>query len=169
MKPENGNCNSSSCHSHLLGEKCRFYKQHVCLLFHKTIWSKADKSVAISLTCCRLPAELSHWWGGRRGRTGGGGAILWGATDRDGMGGPGEGRQGRQRRGNSPPVTTPRHHTRTPPHNHNVSLFILFLSFLSFTHTTCLFSCYGGLTCACLCWTLASSRIVVADSICCIS
>ena len=106
MKPENGNCNSSSSHNHLLGEK------HKCISQN---WSKIAKSVAISLTCCRLPAELSHWWGGRRGRTGGGGAILWGATDRDGMGGPGDGRQGSQRRGNSPPVTTPRHHTRTPP------------------------------------------------------
>lgn len=41
-----------------------------------------------------LPAELPHWWGGRRGRGGGRGASLWGATGRDGMGGPGAGAMG---------------------------------------------------------------------------
>lgn len=38
--------------------------------------------------------ELPHWWGGRRGRGGGGRGwgwdVLWDATDRTGMGRPGE-------------------------------------------------------------------------------
>lgn len=117
------------------------------------------------LTIFHLPPELPHWWGGRRGRAGGGWAILWGAADRDGMGGPGGGRQGSQRRSNSPQVTTLHHHTRHTPPPDPAFLFFLFLSFFSFTHTTCLISCYGGLTCACLCWTLPTSQINVADSI----
>ncbi len=126
-------------------------------------------SCSWSLTCCHLSAELSHWWGGRRGRTGGGGAILWGATDRDGMGGPGEGTQGSQRRSNSPRSA----HTRTSHSAHPPTAPVLqHFSFFS----SCLFSllhshhvsisCYGGLTCACLCWTLPTTQINDKDSIC---
>lgn len=94
--------------------------------------------------CRRLPAELSHWWGGRRGRAGGGGAILWGAADRDGMGGPGEGRrESAEKPLPARRVTSPWHHTQHTPHHPTpttayssfffLSLFIL--SFL-FTHAT---------------------------------
>lgn len=63
--------------------------------------------------------ELPHWWGGRRGRTGGGGAILWGATDRDGMGDQGKGHRGVSGEATPHAVTTPGHHTRhTPPPQH---------------------------------------------------
>lgn len=77
----------------------------------------------------RPPAELPHWWGGRRGRTGGGGAVLWGATDRDGMGGPGEGTQGSQRPSSSPrSAHTRTSHSHTPPlqPGYNTSLFFIF-------------------------------------------
>lgn len=80
-------------------------------------------SCAQSLTWCHLPSELPHWWGGRRGRTGGGGAILWGATDRDGMGDQGKGHRGVSGEATPHAVTTLRHHTRHPPHP-NISLFI---------------------------------------------
>lgn len=74
-----------------------------------------------------LPPELPHWWGRRRGRARGGGAILWGATDRDGMGGPGEGKEGSQRRSNSPSSEWP-HHVITPgtppPPPPNISRFL---------------------------------------------
>lgn len=129
------------------------------------IWSCTQ-----SLTVCRLPPELPHWWGGRRGRTGGGGAILWGATDRDGMGGPGEGRQGSQRRSNSLRTEWP-HSTiplGTPPHPTLVTTFLFSsLPGFSLVHSHHLsISCYGGLTCACLCWTLPTSHLSVSDSIC---
>lgn len=122
-----------------------------------------------SLTRCHLPPELPHWWGGRRGRTGGGGAILWGATDRDGMGGPGGGRQGSQRRSNSPRTEWPHHIITlgTPPDPshlcYNISHFFPLPGVsLIHSHHLCI-SCYGGLTCACLCWTRTTSRL---DSIC---
>lgn len=99
-------------------------------LFHKTLWCVAIWSnIAKSLTCYHLPPELPHWWGGRRGRTGGGGASLWGATDRDGMGGPGEGNRGIS--GEATPYAEWPHHDitlGTPPHN-------IFFSFSS-----CLYS-----------------------------
>lgn len=99
-----------------------------------------------------LPPELPHWWGRRRGRARGGGAILWGATDRDGMGGPGEGKEGSQRRSNSPSSEWPHHVITpgTPPHQ----TYLVF-SLLAF-HTVPI-SCCGGLTCACLCWTPVDS------------
>lgn len=63
-------------------------------------------------------------------------------------------------------VTTPGHHTRhtPPPPCYNISFFISPCLF-SLPHSNQLFiSCYGGLTCACLCWL--SSRINVTDSFC---
>lgn len=79
-----------------------------------------------------LRAELPHWWGRRRGRTKWGGTILWGAADRDGMGGTGGGvHGGRWRRSEPPPphhaVNTPVHDTRhTPPapHHHPFTHFL---------------------------------------------
>lgn len=146
-----------------------YFEKFVSLNLLDLMWSCTQ-----SLTCCRLPPELPHWWGGRRGRTGGGGAILWGATDRDGMGGPGEGRQGTQRRSNSPRTEWPHHDITlgTPPHTthscNNISLFSLPVFTLVHSHHLSI-SCYGGLTCACLCWTLPTSWNNVADSICLIS
>lgn len=106
---------------------------------------------AQSLTFSHLPPELSHWWGGRRGRTGGGGAVLWGATDRDGMGGPGDGTQGESVEKQLPTQWPHQDITLgTTPHP---TLLLFFSSSLFFTHTTLSTSCYGGLTCACLCWT----------------
>ena len=53
-------------------------------------------SFIFSLSVCVV--ELPHWWGGRRGRGGGGRGwgwdVLWGATDRTGMGRPGTGDRG---------------------------------------------------------------------------
>lgn len=81
------------------------------------------------------PPELSHWWGRRRGRTGGGGAILWGATDRDGMGGPGEGDTGESAEKQLPTQWSHQGITlSTPPPNPPLLQhfsFFLFLSFLT--------------------------------------
>lgn len=62
-------------------------------------------------------------------------------------------------------VTTPGHHTLhiPPPHTHLVTTFLFFLiSFYLFSlpHLHQLFtSCYGGLTCACLCWLNSQTNI----------
>lgn len=91
---------------------------------------------------CHLPPELSHWWGRRRGRTGGGGAILWGATDRDGMGGPGEGDTGESAEKQLPTQWSHQGITlSTPPQPTFATTFLFFsLPVFShfFTHTTCL-------------------------------
>lgn len=133
----------------------------------------------LSLSLCLLPPELPHWWGGRRGRSGGGGAILWGAADRDGMGGT----RGRETGGVSREATPyalsdhirkthPAHHPPTHPHTptHETQIFFpLFLFFLLVHSQHLSITCCHGLTCACLCWTLPITRFNVVDFNCVIA
>lgn len=76
----------------------------------------------------------------------------------------GRGHRGSQRRSSSPRSdhTRTSHSAHPPPHTpcYNISFFFLISSCLfSLPHLHQLFtSCYGGLTCACLCWTQQSDQ-----------
>lgn len=55
-------------------------------------------------------------------------------------------------------------HSAHTPHHPTLATAYLFPS--SSRSLTRVYSCSGGLTCACLCWTLPTSGIRVVDSIC---
>lgn len=124
-----------------------------CLMFYVSSTSRAVTLVRKTKGENRrgrshpLRCDRQRWYGGTRGR----------------------GHRGVSGEAAPHAVITPGHHTQHTPPTHlcyNISLFFssCLFSLLHSHHLS--ISCYGGLTCACLCWTLSTSRINVADSIC---
>lgn len=137
MKRENGNCK---------GGKCKYYVN---------VWLLNLLS-SISLQSCHMCEENEG--GNQEGdepsfevrQT----EMVWG--------GPGEGRRGESAKKQLPThwVTTPRQHTRHYPPPQIFSFFPIFS--LDHSHHLSI-SCCGGLTCACLCWTLLTTWFNVVD------